>query len=85
MTLAYPAKLGFNTRKTDIEAQKINSSTLVTYEMVIIGFLVEDRLEKVWFFEEIFLLANTSIKVILEMLFLTLFNTDIWFAEKKLE
>lgn len=32
----------------------------------------------------IFLLANTSIKIDLEILFLTFSDTNIWFAEKKL-
>ena len=58
---------------------------LVTYKTLIAGFLVQDRLGKVQFFGKTFLLADTSMKVVLEMLFLTFFNTDIWFAEKKLK
>lgn len=41
------------------------------------GFLIQDKLGKFWFFEKTFLLANTSIKVFLEMLFLALSNTEI--------
>ena len=40
MTLAYTEKLGLAIRKTDVDAQKINVSTLMTYRMVIIGFSV---------------------------------------------
>ena len=47
MTPAYAEKLGLTTRKTDIGAQKIDGSILVTYEMVITGFSVQDRLGKV--------------------------------------
>ena len=47
MTPAYAEKLGLTTRKTDVSAQKIDSSTLVTYEMVIPGLSVQDRLGKI--------------------------------------
>ena len=53
--------------------------------MVIAGFSVKDRLEKVWFFEKTFLLADTSMEVVLGMPFLTLSDVDIHFIEKKLE
>ena len=53
--------------------------------MVIAGVLVQDKLEKVWFFEEIFFLADISIEVVLEIFFFTLFNIDIWFPEKEFE
>ena len=84
MTLAYAAKLGVATRKTDVDAQKIDGSALVTYEMVIAGFLLQDKLEKVRFFEETFWLADTSMEVVLGMPFLILSDVDIRFAEKEL-
>lgn len=84
MNPAYAAELGFVTRKTNIAAQKIDSLTLETYGIVIVGFLVQDRLEKVRFFEKTFLLANTSIKVFLRISFLILSDTNIWFVKKKL-
>ena len=79
----YAAKLDFVICKTDIGAQKTDGSALETYGMVIAGFLVQDSLTKVWFFEETFLLANTSMEVVLEMPFLILSDIDIQFAEKK--
>ena len=45
--------------------------------MVIAGFQIEDKLGKAQFFQESFLLAETSIKVVLEMYFLTFSNANI--------
>lgn len=47
MTLAYIMKLGIISQKTDVDAQKIDGSALETYGMVIVGFSVQNRLEKV--------------------------------------
>ena len=84
MTSSYASKLGLRVRKTNVEAQKIDSSLLQTFGKVIAGFQVEDKLGRARFFQESFPLAETSIKVVLGMLFLTLSNADIQFAEKKL-
>ena len=72
MTPTFTAKLSFVTHKTDAGAQKINGLPLVTYGMVLASFSVQDKLEKIWFFRETFLLADTSMEVVLGMLFLTL-------------
>lgn len=81
----YAAKLGLVVRKTDVEAQKIDGSALETFVMLYIaGFLLWDKLGKIRFFRETFLLANTSMEVILEMPFLTLSSADIRFAEREL-
>ena len=77
MTPAYAKQLGTQTRKTDVGAQKINRSSLDTFEMVVTGFQVEDKLGRTRFFYKSFLLAETSIRVVLEMPFLTLDNTYI--------
>ena len=52
--------------------------------MVIAGFQVEDKLGRARLFQESFLLATTSMEVVLGMLFLTLRNADIQLAKKKL-
>ena len=39
---AYAKKLGLRVRKTNVGAQKIDGSTLKTYDMVIAGFQVQD-------------------------------------------
>ena len=85
MIPTFVAKLGFVIRKTDVGAQKIDGSSLVTYEMVLAGFSVQNKLEKVWFFKETFLLADTSIKMVLEMPFLTFSDVNLQFREKELE
>ncbi len=78
------AKLGLVTRKTYVGAQKIDGSALVTYGMVIAGFSLQDKLGTARFFEETFLLADTSIEVVLEMPFLALSDGDVCFAGKEL-
>ena len=47
--------------------------------MLIAGFSILDKMGKIRFFEETFLLAETSMKVVLGMSFLALSNTDIQF------
>ena len=84
MTLAYAADLGLKVRVTDISAQKIDGSLLATYNMVIAVFQVVNKLGRFWFFQETFLLANISMKVVLGMLFLILNNADVQFAQKEL-
>lgn len=70
MTIVYATRLGLAIRITDISAQKIDGSFLKTQEMITAGFLLQDRLEKIGFFEKTFLLIDISIKIVLKMLFL---------------
>ena len=84
MTPAYAKKLGLRTRRTDVGAQKIDGSSLDTFGMVIAGFQVIDKLGRARFFQETFLLADTTMEVVLGMPFLTFSNADIQFAEKEL-
>lgn len=57
----------------------------MTYTIVIAGFSIQNKLRKIKFFEEIFLLIIISKEVILEILFLIFYNANIQFAEKKLK
>ena len=52
--------------------------------MVIAGFQVINKLVRVRFSQETFLLANTTIEMVLGMPSLTLSNAHIQFAEKEL-
>ena len=52
--------------------------------MVITNFQIEDKVGRSKFFQEIFLMANTKIEEILEMLFLKLNNTNILFNKTTL-
>lgn len=71
-------------QKTDVRAQKISKSILKIYDMVIVDFQVQDKLEKARFFQKTFLVADTSVKVIFEMFFLTLSKIKVDFTERKL-
>lgn len=84
MTPTYIAELRLVTQKTDAGAQTINESALMTYGIGIVSFPIQNRLKKVWFFEKTFLLADTSMGLVLEMLFLTFSDADLWFAKKEL-
>ena len=52
--------------------------------MVIAAFQVLNKLGYSWFFQETFLLANISMKMVLGMPFLTFNNAYVNFAKKKL-
>ena len=49
--------------------------------MIIASFQVENKLDRTWLFQESFLLADTSIEVVLAMFFFTVGNTNIQFAK----
>ena len=84
MTPGYASKLGLKIRPIDVGAQKIDGSTLLTFGMVLASFRVEDMLGRARFFQETFLLADLSIKVVLQIPFLTFSNANIQFAQKEL-
>ena len=67
---------------TNLGTEKINDTTLETYEMMVAAFLMTNQTNKVKFFEEIFLVANVSLKVILKMPFLTLSSADVDFPKR---
>ena len=46
----FARKLGLKVWKTNIEAQKIDGSTLKTFEMVIADFQMEDKANRPRFF-----------------------------------
>lgn len=77
MTFAYAKQLGFRIRKTDVGVQKIDNTLLEIFEMIIANFQIEDKFGRAWFFQELFLLADTTMEVILKMPFLNLSNVDI--------
>lgn len=57
---------------------------LNTYEIVVRTFLVTKKANQVRFFEDTFLVANVGLKVVFEMLFLTLSSVDINFLNCEL-
>ena len=84
MTLGYTLKLSLKICLINVKAQKIDSFTFKTFEIVIASSQVKNMLEKAWFFQEMFLLTNFNIKVVLKMPFLIFSNANIQFAQKKL-
>ena len=73
-------KLGLSVRPTNVGAQKIDSTMLDIFGMVVIAFSVTDKANQVRFFKETFLVANVSPKVVLRMPFLTLSGADVDFS-----
>lgn len=82
--LVFATVFKLTTKITNIEDQKIDDSSLKMYGIVLVRFFLQDSIERVWFFKETFLLAKTSIKVVLEILFLTLSHVNVKFYAKKL-
>ena len=80
ITLEYILKLGLKICPINIKAQNIDGFILKTFGIVLASFQVENKLEKSRFFHETYLLADLSIKMVLEMSFLTLSNANIQFA-----
>ena len=68
----------------DVEVQKINGTMLDTYGIVVAAFLVTDKVNRVRFFEETFLVANIHLKVVFRILFLILSDVDVDFLGREL-
>ena len=69
MTPIFTAKLGLSIRPTGIVVRKIDGSALKTYGIFIAEFLILDKISKIRFCERTFLLADTSMKIVLGYLF----------------
>lgn len=70
--------------KTSVGAKEIAGSTLEIYGIVIAGFYVHDKFGKAGFFQETFLVADTTVKIIFKMSFLTFSKVKIDFTGKQL-
>ena len=77
MKPAYVSKLGLRVHYTNVGAQKIDGSILQIFGTVLANFQVEDKLGGTRLFQETFLLANISAKVVLGIPFLTFSNADV--------
>ena len=82
--LTFARELGLPIRSIDIGAQKIDDIILDTFRIVVIDFLVIDKVNRVRFFEKTFLVANGSPKIVLGILFFTLSDVDVDFLSPKL-
>lgn len=52
--------------------------------MILVNFELEDKQKKTQFFQEIFLVGNTAIEIILDILFLAVSKMKIDFTNRKL-
>ena len=84
ISYAFAHQLDLTIWKINIGVQKIDGTTLETYEMVVCTFSVSDKDDRERFFKESFLLANVKPEIILEMLFLTMNNADVDFQARDL-
>ena len=79
--LTFAKELDLPIRSTDIKVQKIDGTTLDTYGMIVTAFLVTNKTNQVWFFEETFSMANVSPEVVFGMLFFILSDADVDFLD----
>ena len=77
--LTFAQKLELPIRLMDVRIQKIDSTTLDTFRMVVAVCLVTDKANRIRFFEETCLVDNISPEVVFGMPFLTLSGADIDF------
>lgn len=75
------AKLNLSIPSTSMDARKFDCFVVKTCKMIIARFSIQNKFGKICVFEKSFLLAYTSIKVVLRMFFLTLNNSDIQFED----
>ena len=85
MGQAFAQQLGLKIRKTNVEAQKIDDTTLETYKMIVSTFSVLDKDRRERFYEKSFLLAVVSPDIVLGIPFLTMSNIGIDFQARNLQ
>lgn len=77
MNLDFTKKLGLWIYKIKVGTQKIDSSKLNIFGIIIVFFLIKDKERRSHFFEKTFLLANISIDIALDIHFFILSNIEI--------
>ena len=80
----FTQELGFLIRSINVGVQKIDGNILDTYGIIVVAFLVINKVNRIRFFEKTFLVANISPKVVFRIFFLTLSSADIDFLIWKL-
>lgn len=81
ITWSYATKLGLKIRTINVRVQKIDGSTFETFDIVLASFQVKDKFERARFFREIFLMTDTSIDIIIRILFFILNNINMVFKD----
>lgn len=76
MSQTFAFQLGIKAQKINVGAQNIIDTTLEIYGMIVSTFFISDKDSKMRFFEKNLLLANVKLDIVLEMLFITMSNTN---------
>ncbi len=79
MSQAFTYQLGLKIWKANFRDQKIDGTTLETYEIIVSTFSILDKDDRERFFEENFLLVNIKLDVVLGMPFLTINKANLNF------
>ncbi len=84
MSQTFALQLGLKIRKTNVGAQKINSTTQKTYGMIVSTLSILDQDDRKRIFKKSILLANVIPDLVFGMLFLIISNVDIDFQAQNL-
>ena len=82
--LSFAQELGLLIRPINIRTQKIDSTILDIYVIVVTVFTLTEKTNQVKFFEETFLVVNISLEVVHGMIFFILSSADVDFLSREL-
>lgn len=85
MSQVFAYQLSLKIQKINIEAEKIDGTTLGTYGMIVFTFSMSDKNSRERFFEGSFLLADIKSDVVVRMSFLIISNIDIDFQAQDIQ
>ena len=85
MNPAFASQLGRRIWKANVEAQKIDGTTLEIYRIVVSTFSHSDKDDRERFYKKSFLLADVKLDTVLGMFFLIISNPDIDFQAWNLQ
>ena len=84
ISLVFASQLGLRICKSNVQAQKIDDTTLETYGIVVSSFCLLDKDSQETFFEESFLWADVKPNTMLGIFFTIMSNADIDFQVRNL-
>lgn len=69
INLTFTKKLSRRVWQIKVDTQKIDGFGLETFEIVIVTFLIDDKVRRLQFFEKMFMLLNINMDIVLGILF----------------
>lgn len=84
MTSRSVVMFNISIRATSINTQKIDGFAIKTYETILAGFWTKDKVGKIRFFDETFLITNTSMEIVIEIDLLAGNYLDISFSDENI-